>query len=255
MYQEILENLGLSPNEARIYESLVEQGESTISEIATRAKVHRRNAYDVIQRLVNKGLCFPIFSAHENRYNAVDPDKLLELVQEKREQLERVLPELRQKFQVQETASEVFVYRGLEGQKNIWRDVLRVGKDSYFIGAKGGWFDSRLEASRLAYLKETVRKKIKIIQLFDAGVKEKFSNLPRMFLGNLEYRFLPKGYDTEAAIHIFGDYVVTYSGIYIGKLDENVVFFVMKNKSLADSYRIWFKLLWDLCAPEPGQKS
>ena len=62
MYQEILEGLGLSPNEAKIYETLVERGESSVSEISVAAKIHRRNTYDAIQRLINKGLCFQIFS-------------------------------------------------------------------------------------------------------------------------------------------------------------------------------------------------
>ena len=55
-YQDIFESLGLSPNEAKIYESLVEHGESSISYIAVAAKVHRRNAYDAIERLIDKGL-------------------------------------------------------------------------------------------------------------------------------------------------------------------------------------------------------
>lgn len=46
MYEHILEGLGLSPNEAKIYEALVERGESSISDIAVAAKIHRRNAYD-----------------------------------------------------------------------------------------------------------------------------------------------------------------------------------------------------------------
>ena len=60
------ESLGLSPNEARIYEALVEHGESGVSEIALFGNIHRRNAYDAIHRLVEKGLCFPILSAGEN---------------------------------------------------------------------------------------------------------------------------------------------------------------------------------------------
>src|SRR5438045_713802 len=85
MNQQILEELGLSPNEARIYESLLERGESSISEVAINAKIHRRNAYDAVQRLINKGLCFQVFSAGENTYNAVDPDKLTELITERQD--------------------------------------------------------------------------------------------------------------------------------------------------------------------------
>lgn len=117
MYQAIFEDLGLSPNEAKIYEALAERGELSISAIAVAAQVHRRNAYDAMQRLIDKGLCFQIFSPSGDRYNAVDPDKLLELVGEKQKRLEAVLPELKKKFRTRLAPEEAYIYRGLEGQK------------------------------------------------------------------------------------------------------------------------------------------
>ncbi len=244
MHQDVYNTLGLSPNEGKIYETLVERGESTISEIAVSAGIHRRNAYDAIQRLINKGLCFQIFSTTENRYNAVDPDKLTELLAERQTRLGEILPELKKKFASRIAPEEAYIYRGLEGQKNIFRDVLRVGKESFFIGAKGGWYDPRIEHARKAFFREANRKKIKFVQLFDAEVKEQLHNFPKHFEGNLEYRFLPKEYSTNSAIHIFGDYVITYTGLTIGKIAENTVFFVIHSKDLAESYRTWFWYMW-----------
>ena len=244
MAQTIFESLGLSPNEAKIYETLVEHGESSISEVATSAQIHRRNAYDAMQRLIDKGLCFQIFSSKENKYNAVDPDKLTELLQEKQAQLETILPELKKKFITREAPEEAYIYRGYEGQKNIWRDVLRIGQDSYFIGAKGGWFDPHLKSSMAGFFKEANRKKINFIQLFDNEMKA-MPDFPKSFPGKLQYRFLPKAYSTNSAIHIFGDYVVTYTGMGIKQLSKDVVFFVIHSKDLAESYRKWFWYMWE----------
>jgi sugar-specific transcriptional regulator TrmB len=245
MNQELFEALGLSPNEGKIYQALIDRGESTVSEIAVASKIHRRNAYDAISRLVDKGLCFEIFSTTENRYNAVDPDKLTEILAEKKDKLMLALPELKRKFGERFAPEEAYIYRGLEGQKNIWRDVIRVGQESFFIGAKAGWFDPRLEASRVAFFKEANRKKIQFTQLFDQEVKSLIPNFPRHFPGKLVYRFLPKKYSTNSAIHIFGDYVVTYTGLTLGKISENVVFFVIHSKDLAESYRTWFWYMWE----------
>lgn len=247
---EIYRGLGLSPNEAKIYESLLEHGESTISEIAVAAKIHRRNAYDAIQRLINKGLCFQIFSTTENRYNAVDPDKLAELFAEKQARLNGILPELKKRFISRVAPEEAYIYRGLEGQKNIFRDVLRVGKDSYFIGAKGGWYDPRIEEARRAFFREANRKNIAFIQLFDAEVKELIPNFPKHFEGKLKYRFLPKEYSTNSAIHIFGNYVITYTGLSIRKISDDTVFFVIHSESLAESYRTWFWYMWKQSSPQ-----
>src|SRR5262245_18760500 len=134
MSQNILQTLGLSPNEGKIYTTLVEKGESSINEISVAAGIHRRNAYDAVHRLIEKGLIFQIASK-ESHYNAVDPDKLSELLAEKQKELSSILPQLKHKFKHREAPEESYIYRGLEGQKNIWSDVLRVGQDSYFIGA------------------------------------------------------------------------------------------------------------------------
>ena len=248
--QEIFENIGLSPNEAKIYEALLQHGESTVSYIAVVAKVHRRNAYDAIERLIDKGLCFQIFSTKENLYNAVDPEKLLELIREKEDQFQKVLPVLKEKFGKRFAPEEAYIYRGIEGQKNIFRDMLRVGKDSYVIGAKGGWFDARLETARTAFFKEANRKKIKFIQLFEHRIKSEMPDFPKYFPGKLQYRFLPEKYSTNSLIHIFGDYVITYTGLSLGKIDDNIVFFVLHSKDLAESYRTWFWYMWGESSPD-----
>jgi sugar-specific transcriptional regulator TrmB len=245
MYEPVLETLGLTPNEAKIYEALLSKGESGVSDISVYAKVHRRNAYDAIERLINKGLCFEIVSASQNKYNAVDPSKLLEFISERRERLDKILPDLKKKFHKRVAPEEAYIYRGLEGQKNVWRDVLRVKEDSYFIGAKGGWFDPRLETSRVAFFKEANRKKIKFIQLFDRTVSNSILNFPKHFPDNLKYRFLPERYSTGSGIHIFGDYVITYTGLGLGTISENVVFFVIHSKNLAEDYRTWFWYMWE----------
>jgi len=45
MFEQILQKLGLSPNEAKIYETLLSLGSANVSTIAVKSKVHRRNVY------------------------------------------------------------------------------------------------------------------------------------------------------------------------------------------------------------------
>jgi sugar-specific transcriptional regulator TrmB len=241
----IYESLGLSPNEWKIYESLVEHGESSISQVAVNAQIHRRNAYDAINRLIDKGLCFLIVSQKENRYNAVDPDKLKELLFEKQQALEEILPNLKKKFTHREAPQEAYIYRGLEGQKNIWRDILRIGQNTFVVGAKGGWYDPRLEPNRVAFFNEAIKKKIIFHQLFDYEIKVQKPDLPKIFPAQLKYRFLPREYSTNSLIQVFGDYVVTYSGLVIGKTPDDAVFFVIRSRDLAESYRTWFRYMWE----------
>lgn len=245
MYSEIFEQIGLAKNEARIYETLLREGECSVAKIATKSKVHRRNVYDSLKRLLEKGLAFEILQKNENHYQAVDPDKLMEFVHEKERALENVLPELRSLFRSTPHAQEVFIYRGIEGWKNYMRDILRIGEDFYCIGAKGAWMDTRLKNFFPQFIQEAKRKKINYYHLFDHEVKE--SDHPILKHVGKNYKILPPGYSAPAAIDFFGNYVNIISNIKVGTMDEDFSFTVIINSHIADAFRTWFRFMWDFC--------
>ena len=243
---DTLQQLGLSLNEAKIYEALLDLKEAGVGEISSQAQIHRRNVYDAINRLIDKGLIFPILTKGENRYSPVDPDKLMELVKEQELKLNKILPDLQNRYKKRFPAQEAYIYRGVEGFKNYMRDILRVGKDGYFIGAKLGWFDPKLKIFTEQFLKEAKRKKIEFHHIFDWEVKEKAQDLLKKM--GQPYKFLPAQYSSNSAIDIFGDYVVTFTGLRIKRIDEQATLFVLRDQSLADSYKMWFRFMFDSCA-------
>ncbi|MFA5994996.1 MAG: helix-turn-helix domain-containing protein [Patescibacteria group bacterium] len=246
MFTAIFEQIGLSPNEAKIYETLLSTGETSVSTISAKAKVHRRNVYDAMNRLLEKGLVFQIFQKGENLYQAVHPNKLLEVLKEKETALTQVLPKLNTLYEAEPPQEAAYIYKGLEGYKNYMRDLARVGQETYFLGAKGLWFTPTISQKFLTDFKaEMKRKKVKYYTLYDYRVVEK---LPKVFNnvgGN--YKILPKKYSTSAVCDIFGDYVVTFTSVDVGNVGEDVTVFVMINHELAESYKTWFRMLWDLC--------
>lgn len=245
MYLETLEEIGLSQNEAKIYEGLLELGVSSVPHIALKTGVHKRNIYDIIPKMMRKGLIYQIADTRENRYGPVSPDKLGDIIWEKDEKLKTILPNLTKQFKKAATKEAVYIYKGTEGFKNYLRDVLEVGEDVFFIGAKGGWFDKDLQPFIEGFLKDAKKKNIKYQHIFDAEVK-KFAPELLKTLGK-PYRFLPEKYSTTGAIDIFGDHVVTFSGLTLKNITEDVTLVVIVNKELADCYRTWFRFMWDSC--------
>lgn len=243
---KILEQIGLSPNEAKIYQTLLELKEAGVGRISAHSKIHRRNVYDTITRLIDKGLIFPIITKGENQYSPVDPDKLLEIVKEKEKNLLTVLPQLKQKYEGREEPQEAYIYRGLEGFKNYLRDILKSGQDVFFIGAKLGWLDPRIKTFLQHFLQEAKKKKIKFHHLFDWEVKEK-STKEELAKLDKNYRFIPEQFSTLSATDIFGDYVVTFTGLNYKSISDDVTLFVLRDKQLADSYRTWWQFMHDNC--------
>ena len=244
MYAQIFEALGIAKNEGKIYETLLAEGELSVGKIATRSKIHRRNVYDSLNRLIEKGLVFEIILKKESQYKAVDPNKLMEMIQEKKTILKKAMPGLESLYRSSPRKEEVYIYRGPEGWKNYMRDMLRIADEAHFIGAKGAWLDHRVKHFFPQFIKEAKKKKIKFYHLFDHEVQTQVKEiLPHV---GKNYRFLPPGYSAPAAIDLFGDHVNIISGIKFGGMEEEFSITVIVNQRVADAFRLWFKLIWDL---------
>lgn len=246
----VLEKLGLSVNEAKIYETLLSGGEMGASGISVAAEVHRRNVYDTLQRLLNKGLVFQIFEKNETLYRAVHPQKLLELVKEQEARVKAVLPAMSATYETEPLKEAAFIYKGLEGFKNYMRDLVRVSEDTYFLGAKGLWFTPGVNRVFLDdFVRTSKRKGLKYQTLYDPRVPERLPEATKEVGG--DYKVLPKGYETVGVVDIFGDHVVTFTSVDVGNFGEDGSIYVMINRELAESYRTWFRFMWDHC---PAQK-
>lgn len=253
MFSEVFQQLGLAKNEARIYEALIVEGEQSVAEISKRSKVHRRNVYDSLDRLMHKGLVFEIQQKYESRFQAVDPSRLMDVIDEKKELLSRALPQLHDYFHKVPRQNKVLIYRGIEGWKNYMRDILRVGEDFYCIGGKGAWLDPRLQEFLPKFLREAVSRKIKYHYLFDHEIKDSGLDIVKMVGEN--HRFLPPGYSAPACLDVFGPQVTILTDIKIGHIAEESQFTVIVDNQVAESFRIWFRYMWDFLPQSGSQKA
>ncbi len=245
MYREILQKAGLSLNEARVYEALLHLGEVNVNKISVKSGVHRRNVYDSLNKLMEKGLASETFVKGEKMFKAIDPERLKEIIKEQESALDEFLPDMKKLYKAEEPDAEAYLFRGIEGFKNYLQLILEQKQTVYFIGAKAFWLDPRLRFYLKHFDEERKKRKIQFMHLFDYEVKTQKQEI--LTLVGKPYRFLPKEYSSSTAVDIFGDYVVTFVGVKLGELYEEPLQFVLKNKLLADGYRKFFQFMWDNC--------
>ena len=138
-----------------------------------------------------------------------------------------------------------YIYKGIEGYKNYRIDLLRVGQETHFLGAKGLWLSKQIDESfRQQYIEPFHAQKNKHLYLFDPRVKYELPKATANICG--EFKFLPESYSTPGIVDIFGDHVVTFTSVGIGNIGEDVTIFVMINPELAKTYKTWFQLIWDM---------
>lgn len=243
MDQRILEEIGLANSEIKVYRALLRTGSVRVGELMKEVTLHRSRVYDAINRLIEKGLVSYFIRNNIKYFEASDPEKLVSYIEEQREKLnqkeksvKRLIPELRKRVSPMKPHAEAHVFLGKEGFKAVRKDVLRQGQDIYMIGAIGKE-DEYVKYFFPGFDRERVKNNMKWKMLFDHEVRNKKMTK----LGLMDCRFLPKGFSTPAIVNIYGDRVVTV----LWKGDEPICFMLI-NKEIADSYRKWFELMWNI---------
>jgi sugar-specific transcriptional regulator TrmB len=241
-----LQQLGLSKNEAEIYQALLEDGGSSVTIISKATGINRRNIYDVLNRLMEKGLVFEILKKGETIYNAVSPKKLTEFIDEEKRALASIMPNLQKLYTSKPTKEEIMIYQGIEGVKRYMRDILRVGENVHSIGITGAWRDERLKPSLEYFKKEGNKKGINQFLIFDPKAAQYIQEI----IGDIpltHYRILPMEFAAQATVEVFGDHCVFLSGNSFKEAGKSFTITVIINQQIADSFRAWFKLIWSLC--------
>ena len=94
MIEQCLREIGLSKNETKIYLALLELGPALMGQICGKTKIHRRNVYDSIEMLKDKGFVSSTTINNRNVFEAVNPQRILEILEEKKTNIKSILPEL-----------------------------------------------------------------------------------------------------------------------------------------------------------------
>src|SRR3989344_9322688 len=117
-----LEEIGLTKGEIAVYLSLLEVGSSTVGPIIDKAKVSSSKIYDILERLIDKGLVSYVIKENRKYFKAANPRRILEYLKEKEQNIkyqekniEQILPSLLQKQKLIEKKQEINIYEGIKG--------------------------------------------------------------------------------------------------------------------------------------------
>jgi len=238
MIQEFLQEIGLSKNEAKIYQMLLEHGPSLVGEISLKTKVHRRNVYDSIEKLKEKG--FASWTTKNNRkyFEAVNPKRVLDIFEEKKEKIRSIIPQLTKKQKVE--VQNVRVYTGTEGRKIVFEDKLKLGGEQLVLGAHNP--SKRISRYVKIYHKRRIAKRIPLKMLYPPNELE-----AARYFSKLKYvkvRILPKILSkTPIAINIYGNKIAF---LMDDEEKQSRLTILIEDKNLSEDFRKYFYAIWDI---------
>ena len=236
--EEVLETIGLSKNESKVYLTLLEVGNSNVGKIAEKSKLYRPNIYDALERLKRKGLVNYISVENKKRYRATEPEHLLSLIRQKETLIQSILPQLQLNHQLANQKVEVQVFEGIPAIRNLTRrsveqkdeEIFAFGIPKSVVDLNGAAFHNALHQKRIA-------KKQMFWHIYNSDGIERVK-----YLKTLPYtKVRIFEHDFPVNTRICGDEVsiILYSS-------EPPISVVINNKNMADAYRQYFWLLWDI---------
>ena len=233
---ETLENIGLSSNEARVYLALLELGSSTAGKITEKSKVNRRTVYDVLESLINKGLVSYIIEANKKMFEATNPKKFLDLIQEREKEVKQAMPELQAKRNATKDKQEVTIYRGKKGIKTVFEDILKHNQYNFF-GSHGRSKEIMGPYFEL-FQKTVIKNKIKSQGI----ISERLSKLwnKKNSTKHAQIRFLKKEYDSPISTLIYGNKVA------IIVWSNEPICTLFRGKAISKSFKNYFDIMWEI---------
>ncbi|MBU1198527.1 MAG: hypothetical protein KKF46_06015 [Nanoarchaeota archaeon] len=246
MNTKILEEIGLTKTEIKIYLALLKLGQTTTTSIVREAKIHASKVYEFLDKLIQKGLVSYVIKSNKKCFTAAEPENLKEFLREKEKKIKeqeqevnQLMPFLNAIRKENENAIKSEVYEGLRGLKSIYEKILitlKKGETQYIIGAPK-IANELLEGFVLDWHKKRIKKGIQCKYIYDSNVR-KYGKV-REAMKLTEIRYLPNNITSPIWIEVFGEYVM------LGHIKKhNAILFLIQDKEIAKGYLDYFQLLW-----------
>jgi len=222
MYENIfgvLEEIGLSRNESKVYLALLKIGVSRTGRISQEAKIDRANTYYSLKKLEEKSLASCVEKNGIKEFEAADPDMLSKMLDEKKAKVKNILPSLR--VNQEKTTESTKIFKGYKAYQSIIESMAKKDDEILIIG---NYPKTALKYCRLQELRKENHVKIRTIS-------QTTQKLPLM-----EHRM--NSFEQPVSTYISNQEVML---VVWGK---NPKVTHIKDENIANSYKNFFNLAW-----------
>jgi len=246
MDTKILQDIGLSEGETKVYLALLRLDSTTTGPIAAESGVSASKVYKILDRLHKKGLVGHIIQGKIKYFKAMPPSSIIDYMneterklEEKKQEVTKMLPSF-EKLISKTQGTEATVYYGFRAVQNLFRNLreeLKSGEEYFTMGAKYQEDIPGLREFFYNHHMQRAKKKIFLNMLANADAR---GNMEKTTLQNADVRYLPQYLMTDMQILFFKE--TTY--IILWKTEP--IAFLIKSKEIVSSFRKYFEAFWKI---------
>lgn len=240
-----LKELGLTDGQVKVYTAILELGIASIQKIQEKTAIERRAIYDILNKLIEKGLISYTQEKSNRKYQCTHPRNLRETIEHKQKILSDLyakLPDITQQYHFNRPEIRAEVYRGNSAMQTLLEEALEYPA-TYWIGGNSG-VEKCSEEMRLwfkRWTKKRMQQQKMMYDLVDFGTSlEDFppQDIQKHKASFYKYCELPQNLSSPLVIIMFGNKVaqVLWSSQSFG--------FVIESEEIHESFMKYFYHFW-----------
>ncbi|MGB0757500.1 MAG: TrmB family transcriptional regulator [Patescibacteria group bacterium] len=235
----LLQDLGLTENEARVYVAMLSLGPTTALELSKQSQVKRTTVYLALESLKEKGLVRIEIKGLKRVFVAESPERLELMLDIKKQTLTQSLPDLLSMYNTQGEQGRVKQYEGKEQIKHVYDSLLtsiRPKEDYLVFGDSTKWHDLDPKFfSKFIERRSKLSINIRII-LQDSEIARHYKKFEKNH--NQEIKLLP------SSVELSTNVVVLPRKVVIHNLLPPMSAIVVENSSVVKTHKEMFEIMW-----------
>ncbi len=242
MDTSILEDLGLTQAEIKVYVCLLELGSANAGHILKSSGIQNSVMHRALNSLMEKGLINYIFEGKRKLYQATKPETFFTFMDNKKKRFEQLLPELKSKEHFAGAHEMATIYRGIRGVNEVYKQLREAKGKEYLSFGGGGQCEKRMGTAWWQnHHLNRIALKLPSRQVFDETVRRFGANLVKNKISEVHY--------VPAELAQFQETVIVGDLVAITIFTENPYSLLIEDKLVSAGYKKYFELLWKM-----GQK-
>ncbi len=238
MHEE-LKQFGLSNNEITLYITLLKTGTSTANRLAELSGLKRSTTYDNLYLLINKGIVSLSIKDKVQCYEAAEPQKIIDLMEEHKERIQKIIPQLESiKGSVGERTGVTF-FEGKKGVLTVLNDIIDEKKPLWFYGSRKKAILA-LQHYPENFLQKRAEHGIPVKAVLGEEDKNDSAYDSKKIMKLSEIKFSKALNRITTNVFIYGDRVAFMTST------ENPVGIIIRNKEVVEQQKTIFTIFWRL---------
>jgi len=243
MIEELMA-LGFTENEAKTYLELLKNNSVTTTYLAKKLNLHRGYIYEILDKLIEKGVVSSIKKNGKKHFEAFPPNEILAYIEEQKLKMnqyesnfKKILPELNTLKSKEEMKQKVLLFEGKKALKSILVDVINCKKELFVFGAAGK-FPREMGPYYFLWNKQRVKNKIKLNIIYNSketGLQEKTKYEKEL----VNKRFIDFDRNNPTNVMLYSDKIIIVIWM------ESPIITMIQSKEAYSMYKKYFDTFWE----------